>query len=48
MSEVTPLLRSLVLLQRGESLIKNFDIMNPTVFFGLIIGVAILLSSPLC
>lgn len=41
MSEVNTAAQELGLVAAGETLIKNFDIMNPTVFFGLIIGVAI-------
>jgi len=41
MSEVNTAASELGLIAAGESLIKNFDIMNPTVFFGLIVGVAI-------
>jgi K(+)-stimulated pyrophosphate-energized sodium pump len=41
MSEVNTAAADLGLVAAGETLIKNFDIMNPTVFFGLIIGVSI-------
>lgn len=41
MSEVNTAARELGIIAAGESFIKNFDIMDPTVFFGLIIGVAI-------
>ncbi len=41
MSEVNTAAVDLGLVATGETLIKNFDIMNPTVFFGLIIGVSI-------
>lgn len=41
MSEVNDSARELGLAEAGKNLIQNFDIMNPTVFFGLIIGVAI-------
>ncbi len=41
MSEVNTAAQELGLVAAGETLVKNFDIMNPTVFFGLIIGVAI-------
>lgn len=41
MSEVNTSAVELGIVEAGEKLINNFDIMNPTVFFGLIIGVAI-------
>lgn len=41
MSEVNTAARELGIIAAGESFIKNFDIMDPTVFFGLIFGVAI-------
>ena len=41
MSEVNTAAVDLGIVAAGETLIKNFDIMNPTVFFGLIIGVSI-------
>ncbi|MGI6084002.1 MAG: sodium-translocating pyrophosphatase [Acetivibrionales bacterium] len=41
MSEVNTAAVDLGIIAAGQTLIKNFDIMNPTVFFGLIVGVAI-------
>ncbi len=41
MSEVNTAAVDLGLVAAGETLVKNFDVMNPTVFFGLIIGVSI-------
>ena len=41
MSEVNTAAVDLGIVAAGETLIRNFDVMNPTVFFGLIIGVAI-------
>jgi K(+)-stimulated pyrophosphate-energized sodium pump len=41
MSEVNTSAVELGIVEAGKKLINNFDIMNPTVFFGLIIGVAI-------
>lgn len=41
MSEVNTVAVDLGIVAAGEIYIKNFDVMNPTVFFGLIIGVAI-------
>jgi len=41
MSEVNEAARTLGLASEGARFIDNFDIMNPTVFFGLIVGVAI-------
>ncbi|NLD46366.1 MAG: sodium-translocating pyrophosphatase [Clostridiaceae bacterium] len=41
MSEVNTAAVELGIVEEGKKFIENFDIMNPTVFFGLIIGVAI-------
>ncbi len=41
MSEVNTAAVDLNIVAAGETFISNFDIMDPTVFFGLIIGVAI-------
>ncbi len=41
MSEVNTAASELGIVEAGKKLIENFDIMNPTVFFGLIIGIAI-------
>ena len=41
MSEVNTAAADLGLVAAGENLINNFDVMNPTVFFGLIVGVSI-------
>ncbi|NMA24961.1 MAG: sodium/proton-translocating pyrophosphatase, partial [Clostridiales bacterium] len=41
MSEVNSSAAELGVVDAGKKLIEHFDIMNPTVFFGLIIGVAI-------
>ncbi len=41
MSEVNTAAVGLNLVAAGENFINNFDIMDPTVFFGLIVGVAI-------
>lgn len=41
MSEVNTAAAELGIVAEGKKFIENFDIMNPTVFFGLIIGVAI-------
>ena len=41
MSEINTAAVELGIVEQGKKFIENFDIMNPTVFFGLIIGVAI-------
>ena len=41
MSEVNTAAADLGLVAAGENFINNFDVMNPTVFFGLIVGVSI-------
>jgi K(+)-stimulated pyrophosphate-energized sodium pump len=41
MSEVNSSAAELGVVDAGKKLIEHFDIMNPTVFFGLIVGVAI-------